>query len=221
MLWKNAKPRVRSARAPEAFIAPPQPTQVDRPPVGDDWAHEIKHDGFRIQIHTGPQGPRIFTFTGADWTDRFAAIATAAASVERSAILDAEACVPGADGVTDFEAIKTDAGKRCAIAYVFDLMALDDEDLRPRPWLERRAMLKRLLGRRSRGIAVNDHVIGNGPAVFAEACRMGLEGIVSKRTAAAYPGGKGKTRSWLKVKNRAASGWTRFRDENGRALSLG
>src|ERR1051326_1567047 len=95
MVWHNTRPRVRSSTAPAAFIDPCLPTKVSKAPSGDDWAHEIKHDGFRLQIHTGPSGVKLYTMTGADWTKRYPQIVEAAIGIGGSVIIDAEACVAG------------------------------------------------------------------------------------------------------------------------------
>ena len=92
--WHNARPRERSARAPASFIDPCLPTKVDKPPAGNDWAHEIKHDGYRLQIHAGSGGVRLFTMSGYDWTDRYPGIVAAAASQER----DGDGCRGGHSG---------------------------------------------------------------------------------------------------------------------------
>ena len=70
MPWHNARPRERNPRAPAAFLDPCLPTKVDKPPAGNDWAHEIKHDGYRLQVHVGNGGVRLYTISGYDWTDR-------------------------------------------------------------------------------------------------------------------------------------------------------
>jgi hypothetical protein len=134
--WHNTKPRERSQRAPAAFIDPCLPTKAHAPPEGEIWAHEIKHDGYRIQIHTGPDGVRIYTMTGHDWTDRYPLIASAAAKLKGSAI-DAEAAIVDADGMTDFDALHDRQRNAEAVAFGFDMMMLDCIDLRPLPWLAR------------------------------------------------------------------------------------
>ena len=211
MPWQNIRPRRRLASAPAAFINPCLPSKVDRPPTGDDWAHEIKHDGFRLQIHTGEAGVRLYTMNGADWTKRYPQIVEAAIGLKASAIIDAEACIADDDGLTDFQAMESRKQNADAFAYAFDLMMLDGVSVQKRRWFERREMLKRLCVKRiAFGIRYNDHHIGDGPTVFAHACRMGLEGVVSKRIDAPYRSGKVKT--WLKVKNPDAPGTTRFTD---------
>jgi ATP-dependent DNA ligase len=213
MPWHNARPRVRNPRAPSAFIDPCLPTKADAPPDGLDWAHEIKHDGYRIQIHTGPDGVRLYTMTGYDWTDRYPQIVAAASKLKGAAIIDAEAVVMGADGVADFEALHGRSHYADAVAFGFDLMMLDGEDLRPLPWLLRRQKLKRLLGRRTLGLSFSREHLGHGPKVYEAACRMGLEGIVSKRVDSSYR--SGRSTAWVKVKNPEAPGSTRFKHASG------
>ena len=98
MPWHNARPRERNPRAPQSFIDPCLPTKVSKPPVGDDWAHEIKHDGYRLQIHAGNGGVRLYTMSGYDWTDRYPLIVAVASRLKSSMIIDAEAVIQGADG---------------------------------------------------------------------------------------------------------------------------
>jgi len=210
MRWKNTGPRKRQFRAPAAFIDPCIPTKVDKPPEGDRWAHEIKHDGFRLQIHAGGNGTaELYTRTGATCTDRYPAIAEAARKLKRAAIIDAEAVIIGPDGITDFKAMESRQRDDEAFAYVFDLMVLDGEDLRQRPWLERRELLRKIL-RKTSAIHFNDHHLGQGPEIYEQACRMGLEGIVSKLIDAPYR--SGRSRAWLKVKNPDAPGVLRFKE---------
>jgi bifunctional non-homologous end joining protein LigD len=208
--WNQAWSRKRSFRAPAAFITPCRPTTVDQAPNGDGWAHEIKHDGYRLQIHVHGATARLYTITGTDWTPRYPLIAEAARRIKVPAIIDAEAVIQRADGVTDFEALHARTRDSDVIAFAFDLMMLDGKDLRRRPWIERRATLKKLLGRNLAGIVFNKHIEGDGPAFYAHACKLGLEGIVSKRIDAPYRSGMSKT--WLKVKNPNAPGVLRFKE---------
>src|SRR4051794_8995931 len=97
--WRGSK-RTRSARAPASFIDPCLPQRVDRAPAADGWAHEIKHDGYRLQIHVRDGRVRLFTMTGVDWTERFPRIVESATRIKGAAIIVAEACIQGDDGVT-------------------------------------------------------------------------------------------------------------------------
>src|ERR1051325_650199 len=98
MPWHNTRPRARSPNAPATFIDPCLPTKVDKAPSGDNWAHEIKHDGYRIQVHIGAKGVRLYTMSGYDWTERYPLIADAARKLKGAAIIDAEAAIMGPDG---------------------------------------------------------------------------------------------------------------------------
>jgi bifunctional non-homologous end joining protein LigD len=149
MPWHNIKLRQRSATAPAAFIDPCIPTKVDKAPDGMTWAHEIKHDGYRIQIHVTGNGVRLYTMSGYDWTDRYPLIVNAARKFKGTAIIDAEAAIVGAEGISDFEALHNRSRNAEAVAFAFDLMMLDGKDTRPAPWMIRRRMLKRLIGRRA------------------------------------------------------------------------
>ena len=208
--WNNARPRKRSPRAPQVFIDPCLPTKVGKAPSGDIWAHEIKHDGYRIQIHVGARGVRLYTMSGYDWTDRYPLIVEAARKLNGTAIIDAEAAIIGPSGVSDFEALHNRERNSEAVAWAFDLMMQDGDDLRALPWLDRRRRLKKLLGRRPLGLSYNEEQLGEGPDVFEAACRMGLEGIVSKEVHASYR--SGRSRAWLKIKNPEAPATLRLKE---------
>jgi bifunctional non-homologous end joining protein LigD len=188
-------------RALPAFVAPQLATLVDAPPAGDGWLHETKFDGYRILCRLEDGDVRLLSRNGKDWTARFAPIADRAARLPaRSALIDGEVAVTLDDGVTSFNALQNAIGGTApdGLAYhVFDLLHLDGEDLTSLPLEERKTRLKRLV-RRAATIRYSDHVVGHGEKVFAEACRLGLEGIIAKRRDAPYVGGRG--RDWLKVK---------------------
>jgi bifunctional non-homologous end joining protein LigD len=117
----------------------------------------------------------------------------------RPSTLDGEACVCGADGVAIFDALHRHGTVSEAMLYAFDLLALDGEDLRALPLGDRKKRLARLLARRRVGIVLSPHTDEDGAAIFQHACRMGLEGVVSKRLSAPYR--SGPSRDWIKVKN--------------------
>jgi bifunctional non-homologous end joining protein LigD len=93
MLWRNPKARERNPLAPAAFIDPCLPTRAAAAPAGSDWAHEIKHDGYRLQIHVGGGDARLFTISGYNWSDRYPQIVSAASRLKRSMIIDAEVVI--------------------------------------------------------------------------------------------------------------------------------
>jgi bifunctional non-homologous end joining protein LigD len=184
----------------DGFVDPCIPSRAPKPPSGPGWVHEIKHDGYRLIVRRDGEAVRLFTRRGYDWTDRYPAIAAAAAKLKaRSFTLDGEAVVAGGDGVALFDALHRRGRVTDAILQAFELLELDGEDLRPLPLGQRKARLARLLARVQVGIALNEHTDEHGAVVFLHACKMGLEGIVSKRLTVPYR--SGPSRDWIKVKN--------------------
>jgi bifunctional non-homologous end joining protein LigD len=193
------------------FIEPCIPTLAHKPPAGPDWVHEIKHDGYRLIVRRDGETVRLFTRRGHDWTDRYPAIAAAAVKLRaKSFTLDGEAVVAGVDGVAVFEALHRRGRVTDSILQAFDLLELDGEDLRPLPLGGRKPRLARLLAQTLPGIALNEHTAEDGAVVFLHACKMGLEGIVSKRLSAPYR--SGTTRDWIKVKNPDSPAMVRHRE---------
>jgi DNA ligase D-like protein (predicted ligase) len=218
------------ARSSRAAALPlwvlPQLTQlVDAAPDGDQWLHEIKYDGYRMHARLDRGAVKLLTRTGLDWTHKYPAIAKAVASLgARQAYLDGELCGVGPDGTTSFNIVQlaSDSSNAAALVFfLFDLLYLDGEDLRPRPLIERKERLRTLLTNAAPCLHYSDHVIGQGPAFYDKAGALHVEGIVSKRTDAPYgPGNRGL---WRKVKclNRAefvVVGWT---EPEGRRPYLG
>jgi bifunctional non-homologous end joining protein LigD len=200
MLWRISP--ARSRRTPSAgFIRPCQPLLVARPPAGPGWLHEVKHDGYRI---IGlKQGERVTLWTryGADFTNRLPRIAEAIRGLPaENALVDGEAVAFRPDGRSDFGALRTKAGGAEACLVAFDLLGLDGEDVRQRPLEERRDKLARLIAGVD-GLLFSEAIEGEGAVVFAHACKLGLEGTVSKRAGSRYR--SGASRSWLKSKNPA------------------
>jgi bifunctional non-homologous end joining protein LigD len=197
---------------PSGFIDPCTPTRAFKVPSHPDWIHEVKHDGYRLQVRREGQAVCLFTRRGYDWTERYPAIAAAAAKVRaQSFTLDGEAVVCGADGIAVFDTLHRRGTVREAILQAFDLLELDGADLRSLPLAERKARLARLLRRPPAGLELNANTDDDGSTVFAAACRMGLEGIVSKRLTAPYR--SGPSRDWLKVKNPDSAAMLRHREE--------
>jgi len=207
MLWRNS--RGRPINAPAAFIHPCQPTVAKEPPSGPGWAHELKHDGYRLQIHIRDERVRLYTITGADWSKRYPRIVEAAAKIKGNAIFDAEVVCLDSDGVAQFDALHRRVNDDAATALAFDLLMLNGDDLRRKPYQERKAALRKLL-RHGRGIQYVEHAEGHGDRLYAAACKLGLEGIVSKKLNAPYRSGPSKT--WLKIKNPNAPAATRVID---------
>jgi bifunctional non-homologous end joining protein LigD len=211
-----ARPRKRYWRAVVAFrsdgyIPPCIPTRAYKVPAGPDWVHEIKHDGYRLQVRRDGDTVRLFTRRGYDWSGRYPAIAVTAMQLRaRSFTLDGEACVCGPDGVAIFDALHRRGTVSEAMLYAFDFLELDGEDLRALPLGDRKKRMATLLARRRIGIVLSTHTAEDGASIFQQACRMGLEGIVSKRLSAPYR--SGPSRDWLKVKNPDSPAMIRARD---------
>jgi ATP-dependent DNA ligase len=181
-----------------------------QPPSGPGWAHELKHDGYRLQIHMRDGRVRLYTITGADWSKRYSRIVEAAAKINGNVILDAEVVWLGLDGVPDFDALHSRMNDKSAVALAFDLLSLDGDDFRRKPFAERKAALRKVLKRTRRGIQYVEHTEGDGVEMFKAVCKLGLEGIVSKKLDAPYKSGPSK--AWLKIKNPKAPAATRAID---------
>jgi bifunctional non-homologous end joining protein LigD len=204
----------RRART-DGFVDPCIPSRALKPPSGPDWVHEIKHDGYRLIVRQDGEAVRLFTRRGHDWTDRYPAIASAAAKLRaKSFTIDGEAVVCGPDGIAVFDALHRRHKATEALLYAFDLLELEGEDLRPRPLGERKARLAKLLARKPIAIVFNEHTDEDGATVFRHACKLGFEGIVSKRLAAPYR--SGPSRDWLKIKNPDSPAMVRAREHFAR-----
>ena len=202
MQWRGVQTsRARSFRAPSALISPCLPTVAERPPSGPLWVHEIKHDGLQVHIRDG--GVRLFTRTGVDWSDRYPWIVEDAARLPvKQAIIDAECCCADENGLTDFDTLHSRLNDEAAFAYAFDLLMVDDADIRRLPLTHRRDRLAKLLRKAKPGIRLSEHIAVDGATVFRHACKLGFEGIVSKRIDAHYRSGRART--WVKVRNKEA-----------------
>ena len=202
------KPRSRrSPPSPAAtmpdFLPPMLATLVKATPGDDRWLHEIKFDGYRIQAHLKDGKVRLFTRSGRDWTDRFGdslAKALAALPAEQ-AILDGEVVVEVAGRSSDFSALQADLSEGRSdrmLYYVFDLLHLNGHDLTPLPLVERKRLLATLVAKAADPIRLSDHLDDRGEIVLRHACRMGLEGVVSKLRDSPYRAGRGQ--AWVKSK---------------------
>jgi len=197
---------------PAGFVVPAQPVEQHQPPAGPEWVHEIKHDGYRMIVRRDGDRVRLYSRKAIDWTARLPAIAESAARLgARSFTIDGEAVVIGPDGLTDFEALRRRGAGDMAVLYAFDLMELDGNDMRSLPIETRRATLASLL-RNHGAVRFSEHILANGPEVFAHACRLGVEGIVSKRLGSPYRSGPCST--WIKVRNPASIAVQRERSQN-------
>ena len=167
------------------------------------WLHEIKHDGFRIIARKDGERVRLYSRPGNDFTRRFLLIVeTLARLCSRSCIIDGEAVACDDNGVASFDLIRHHRHNDRAFLYAFDLIELNGDDLRRDPLEVRKATLRSMLAKAGLGLRFNEHLEGDGPAIFVHACKMGLEGILSKRLGARYrsvPNKKGfRGCRWLK-----------------------
>jgi bifunctional non-homologous end joining protein LigD len=169
MLSRSRSSRGRPRNAPVVFINPCQPTVATKPPLGPGWAHELKREGYRLQIHVGDGRVRLHTMNGADWTSRYPLIVAEANRLDGSAIIDAEVICAGEDGVPDFELLHDRTNDHTAVACAFDLLMLNGEDLRRKPFAERKAALRKFLRRSRDGIQCVEHTEGDGEEMFQAA----------------------------------------------------
>lgn len=204
------------------FVPPQLCKSVERPPSGKGWVHEIKFDGYRVQARIEGGKTTLKTRKGLDWTERFGALAKAFHTLP-DCIVDGEIVALDEHGAPDFAALQAALSERRTenlVFFAFDLIALQGEDLRALPLLKRKARLDALLRDEAEGASLRyvEHFESGGDAVLKSACRLSLEGIVSKRADAAYV--SGRSESWTKAKCRAGhevviGGWattaSRFR----------
>jgi ATP-dependent DNA ligase len=209
MLWRS--PEHKDRPLPSAFIEPCLPTLSARPPSGPRWVHEIKHDGYRLIVRRDGDRVRLFTRHGYDWTAKYPRIVESLAALRAETItLDGEAVYRGDNGVSDFDKLHSQAHNDAVIMYAFDLLELNGRDFRNEPLEVRKATLQSLLRKSKPGVHYNEHLSGDGQAIFDHVCKLGLEGIVSKRRDLPYRSGRSKI--WIKVKNPASAAVLRIAD---------
>jgi bifunctional non-homologous end joining protein LigD len=220
------QPKGKRAKAIPDFVAPELCNLVDRPPSGEGWCHEIKFDGYRVQLRVEGSVATLKTRKGLDWTDKFRAIAKEASALP-DLLIDGEIVALDQNGAPDFSTLQAaiSEGKTGdLIFYAFDLLFADGEDFRGVPLRERKARLKQLLEARAnsnaRAIRYVEHFESGGDAILKSACKLSLEGIVSKKLDAPYR--SGRSGNWTKAKCRAGhevvlGGW---KTTNGKFRSL-
>ncbi|WP_260597723.1 DNA ligase D [Sphingomonas endolithica] len=227
---KNAAPansgvRRSTSKAP-VFREPQLCTLVDAVPSGSQWLHEVKYDGYRALISIAKGKAKVFTRSGLDWTDKFQAIADAAAKLPvKSALIDGEV-VAFKDGKPDFSTLKNaiSAGGDMTL-FAFDLLEVDGEDTTGLPNIQRKERLRPLIDGADARLQYSEHITGSGEQLFATMCQEGYEGVVSKLASAPYRGDR--TKNWLKIKCTRRQefvivGWTPSEKSRGfKALLLG
>jgi len=201
----------KRGRVPKDF-SPQLATLSTTVPDGDDWLHEMKFDGYRIVAHktdaakgkgASKSTVRLVTRNGNDWTTKFPRLAEAVEALPFTGVLDGELTAVDERGVTHFQKLQNairDGHQSELIYYAFDLPFLDGFDLRAVPLIARKERLAELLvaARKTGPIRLSEHIRGNGPEVLAEACKNGLEGVVSKRVDSRYE--STRSAAWLKTK---------------------
>jgi bifunctional non-homologous end joining protein LigD len=198
---QQALAKLKSACARSSgFIEPCLPSLADRPPSGRDWIHEIKHDGFRLLACRDPAGIGLLTRNGNDFTARYPLIVEAlAAPPVRSCVIDGEAVACDGAGLSIFEKLRWRHHDGHVFMWAFDQLELDGQDLRRETLEARKGALARLLKKAKVGLQFNKHITVSEDIVLRHACKLGLEGIVSKRLGSRYI--SGRSRDWLKFKN--------------------
>ena len=215
---KQSAPAVKPKKvaAMPKFVEPQLAKLSEHPPGGAGWAHEVKFDGYRLQLRVEDGEAALRTRKGLDWTEKFGAIAEQARTLP-DCMIDGEAVAVDRDGVPNFSALQaalSEGKSEKLIFYAFDLLFADGEDLRALPLSDRKERLKDLLdGLKGKHAALRyvEHFETSGEDVLKSASRMGFEGIISKKLDDAYRGGR--VASWLKTKDRAGQevvigGWT-------------
>ncbi len=210
---KRLAAKGRKASAMPAFIPPELCRLVDRPPGGAGWVHEIKFDGYRLQLRIQHSEARLRTRKGLDWTHRFPEIARDASSLP-DGIYDGEAVALDAHGKPDFAGLQSALSSGATgglVLFLFDVMFAGDEDIRKLPLRDRKARLADMLPDDSPRLRFVDHFESAGEAVLKSACSLDLEGVVSKRLDAPYR--SGRSDAWTKAKCRGGQevvigGWT-------------
>jgi bifunctional non-homologous end joining protein LigD len=207
-MLRSVRPRLNG------FIEPCLPSPAPKPPAGAGWIHEIKHDGFRLMARRDGAGVRLLTRRGLEWTSRYPSIAAAVGALPcRSCLIDGEVVICGDDGVPVFDRLRYGRHpQKEAVLFAFDLLELDGKDLRRAPLEDRKRELAKLLRKAGSALRFNDHIDEPGDVVFHHACKLGYEGIVSKRLGSPYR--SGRSRDWIKSKNPGAPAVKREAEED-------
>ena len=198
MAFQREKPAAAGIKAPyPGFIEPALATAIEKVPSGERWLHEIKFDGYRVQVHLRDAAVKVFTRRGNDWTNRFRKIASDAWHINAgSVIIDGEVVVPAANGTSDFSVLQNELKGRSnkIVLVAFDLLYLNGYDLRMMPLHERKALLKKTI--EGTDVQFSESFGIEGQETFKHACAIGLEGVVSKVRDGRYQ--SGRSNGWVK-----------------------
>jgi len=192
----------RKATLP-SFVEPALATLVSKPPSGSRWLHEIKFDGYRLEVRIEAGRIKLLTRSGLDWSQKFGKeIVSAFRDLPvGTAIIDGELVVEPAAGASDFSALQADLSEGRSdrfVFYAFDLLYLDGYDLKASPLIGRKELLRKIIPSETGILRFSSHFDENGDLLLSHACRLSLEGIVSKIADDPYRPGRGKT--WVKSK---------------------
>jgi bifunctional non-homologous end joining protein LigD len=203
-ILKRGKVKLGGHKVPIPTTLRPQLASANpSPPEGDAWVHEIKYDGYRTLIRIEDGKTRALTRKGHDWTAKYQSVVDAAGELHcDSAVLDGEIVVQDPRGASSFALLqKALSEKRDAalLFYAFDLLYLNGRDVTSEPLSERKKLLRRLMPTEEGSrLQYSDHTSGNGRQLFTQVCRLGLEGVVSKRVDAPYR--MARSTEWVKAK---------------------
>jgi bifunctional non-homologous end joining protein LigD len=196
--FQRKKTEALGVKAPlPGFIERALASSIAKVPSGARWIHEIKFDGYRVQVHLANEAVRIFTRRGHDWTHRFKKVAHDAWHIKAaSAVIDGEVVVPAVDGSTDFSVLQNElkGSSKNTVLVAFDLLYLNGRDIRKLPLLQRKTELKKIIA--GTDIQFSESFEIDAQAMFAHACKLGLEGVVSKVRDSVYP--TGRSNDWVK-----------------------
>jgi bifunctional non-homologous end joining protein LigD len=196
--FQRKKTEALGVKAPlPGFIEPALASSIAKVPSGARWIHEIKFDGYRVQVHLANEAVRIFTRRGHDRTHRFKKVAHDARHIKAaSAVIDGEVVVPAVDGSTDFSVLQNEleGSSKNIVLVAFDLLYLNGRDIRKLPLFQRKTELKKVVA--GTDIQFSESFEIDGQAMFAHACKLGLEGVVSKVRDSVYP--TGRSNDWVK-----------------------
>ncbi len=198
---EGGRGKKKPSKAPPPFQKPQLATLVDEVPPGNSWIHEYKYDGYRLLLAVGDGVATAWTRNGKDWSDKFKALVKAATKLPAGCLIDGEAVALDESGKPSFQLLQStlkDQNGANLVFYAFDLLVDRGEDIKKLPNIVRKDRLASLLAGVSPPIIYGDHIVGRGEEMFKEVCKLGGEGIVSKKASATYSGTR--TRNWLKIK---------------------
>jgi bifunctional non-homologous end joining protein LigD len=180
--FQRRTPAAIGIKAPlPGFIEPALATSIEKVPSGERWLHEIKFDGYRVQVHLANEAVKIFTRRGNDWSKRFKRVAHDARRIKAaSAVIDGEIVVPASDGTTDFSLLQNElkGSSKSIVLVAFDLLYPNGRDIRKEPLVRRKAELKKIIA--GTDVQFSESFEIEGREMSEHACKLGLEGVVSK-----------------------------------------